>query len=601
MLKSPFFRQIFLPYLLLIAVTTLAFGGFAAVWLRGSYIESLEAAMLNEAKLVADLSAARLEPAQRPALQDEVGRFGVSLGRRITLIDADGTVLADNEADPAHMENHGARPEILQAKADGHGMSIRPSDTIHVDLLYVAHRAQAADGSPFFVRLSYHLTDLRTHLRVLYSAVAIAALAAIGAAGVISFYLARRRAAPLVELTDFANALANGDLDRRILQHEQGEMGRLANSLNKMADSLVDLLSQMAHDKAELLTILASMSDGVIVTDTHQRITLVNQAAAHLLDFSNRDAPGKLLWEVVRMPPLLKAAPQALESRRREVIQLNPTPRRHLEITLSVYPADGAIQGLILVVHDISQSRRYEELRKEFVANVSHELRTPLSVIKGFVETLRDGALAEPTRARQYLATIEKHTDQLSNLVSDLLELSRLESQPGPMRTTRLDVSSVLHRAIDLLMPAAQRKSQNLALSVVADLPTVIGNADYLERAVTNLVDNAIKYTPEHGQITVSAQREDQLVCIEVADDGIGVPPDDLPRIFERFYRVDRSRSREMGGTGLGLSIVKHVAQAHGGSVEVSSIVGAGSVFRLKLPVAPVTVDADATAAPVGR
>jgi two-component system phosphate regulon sensor histidine kinase PhoR len=331
---------------------------------------------------------------------------------------------------------------------------------------------------------------------------------------------------------------------------------------------------------------LASMSEGVIATDTRQRIVVVNQRAGELMDFDGAHAQGKPLWEVVRDEAVLKAAREVLDSGESRAFQISPMVGTHLEITACTYPvAASPPQGLILVAHDTTQSVRYQELRTEFVANVSHELRTPLTVIKGFTETLRDGALADPAKGPKFLATIERHVDQLTNLVSDLLELSKLESTQDLPRAIGFDVSAVVKRAADLLLPAAQRKKQSLRLELPDRLSRIVGDPDYVERAISNLIDNAIKYSPEGGDICVTVSVEAEFVVIEVADNGIGIPPHDLSRVFERFYRVDRSRSREMGGTGLGLSIVKHVAQAHGGAIDVTSTPGVGSTFRLKLPV----------------
>jgi two-component system phosphate regulon sensor histidine kinase PhoR len=266
------------------------------------------------------------------------------------------------------------------------------------------------------------------------------------------------------------------------------------------------------------------------------------------------------------------------------MVQVGPAGGRKLEVTVSVFPARGGAEGIVIVAHDVTESSQYQELRKEFVANVSHELRTPLTVIRGFVETLLDGAVRDPIKGPEYIATIQKHVGQLGNLVNDLLELSSLESQPTAPRLGSVDMAAVVRRAADLLQPAAATKQQQLTVSIPAVLPVVVGNADYLERAVSNLIDNAIKYTRENGRIHVSAAPLDGEVIVEVTDNGLGIPEEDLVRIFERFYRVDRSRSREMGGTGLGLSIVKHVAQAHGGSIDVESEPGKGSTFRLRIP-----------------
>ncbi len=367
-------------------------------------------------------------------------------------------------------------------------------------------------------------------------------------------------------------------------------MGSLAVSLNTMADSLNALLAQTAKDKAELSAILESMSEGVIAINLKQQVVLVNDAAARLLGFNAEGAAGKLLWEIVREPQILKAVRGIGVEDPRTMVQVGPIAGRTLEIIISVFPASGEAQGLVLVAHDITESSRYQELRKEFVANVSHELRTPLTVIRGYLETLREGAIGDPVKGPEFLATMQKHADQLTNLVSDLLDLSRLESQPGMPQSQSVNVASVVRRSAELLQPAATKKGQELIVTLPSALPEVVGNPDYLERAVSNLIDNAIKYTREQGRINVSATEVDGQLVIEVADNGIGIPPQDLARIFERFYRVDRSRSREMGGTGLGLSIVKHVAQVHGGSIEVSSTPGTGSSFRLRIPAAGVTV-----------
>ena len=429
---------------------------------------------------------------------------------------------------------------------------------------------------------------LDQQLHLLYGAMATVVSVAIVLGALVCFYFASRTAGPVLELKEFAEALARGELNRRLLPSEGGEITHLAAALNTMADSLGRLLSQTSKDRAELLAILASMSEGVIATDRRQRIVVVNQRAGDLYGFPWQQAQGKLLWELVRNEDILKAATEVLASREQKAFQVSPASGLFLEVTASTYPADSAVEGLILVAHDTTQSVRYQELRKEFVANVSHELRTPLTVIKGFTETLRDGAINDPVSGRKFLSTIERHVDQLTNLVSDLLELSKLESTPELPRKVSFDVAAVVRRATELLLPAAQRKEQALTMEIGPHAARVLGNPDYVERAVANLVDNAIKYTSERGKIQVVVGRDATSVIVDVIDNGIGIPPQDLSRIFERFYRIDRSRSREMGGTGLGLSIVKHVAQVHGGSIDVASTPGHGSRFRLTLPLPAV-------------
>ena len=410
-------------------------------------------------------------------------------------------------------------------------------------------------------------------------------ICAIAGAGLICYFFARRHTAPLIELNRFAQTLASGNLGRRILVPQKGEVGSLAIALNSMADSLSHLLTQSAKDKSELLAILTSMGEGVIATDMRQHILLVNHASAQLLGFHEGRVQGKLLWEVVRSELIIRATNEVVDGAPGKHFQVGPLTGRHLEVTICTFPQEGPPEGLVIVAHDATESVRYQELRKEFVANVSHELRTPLTAIKGFAETLRDGAMEDPAKGPEFLATIERHADQLTNLISDLLELSKLESHPDLPQCVPVDLGAASRRSVDLLTTAVQKKGHELSISVEPHLPFVIGNTSYLERAIGNLVENAIKYTPERGTIGIAVKTQGAYVVVEVADNGIGIPKDDIPRIFERFYRVDRSRSRDMGGTGLGLSIVKHVAQAHRGVVEVSSTPGEGTTFRLKIPI----------------
>ena len=570
---------------MLICAATTAVAVFAALRLRDSHLEAARAELQDESQLVSVLLIPDLVAGRTSEVERQARAIGQSIRCRVTVIEDDGLVIGDNEADPASMENHRNRPEVIEAQSRGEGSSIRRSHTLQLDLLYYARRLQTSDGKIHFIRLARHLSDLNRELKLLYAALALVVVIAVTAGALLSFYFARRSAAPVLELRDFASALARGELNRRLLLSENGEIGHLAGALNTMADSLGRLLAQTDKDRAELLAMLASMSEGVIATDTKQRVVVVNQRACELLSFSSVEVSGKPLWEIVRDEAILKAAAEVLLSREPKAFQISPAAGRYLEVTACTYPAEGPAQGLVLVAHDTTQSVRYQELRKEFVANVSHELRTPLTVIKGFTETLRDGAINDPITGPKFLATIERHVDQLTNLVSDLLELSKLEGSPELPRRVSFDVCGVVRRAADLLLPTAQRKDQSLVVEIPRTLPRVLGNPDYVERAISNLIDNAIKYTPERGRIHVTGALEGDSVVVEISDNGIGIPPEDLSRVFERFYRVDRSRSREMGGTGLGLSIVKHVVQVHGGAIDVTSVPGQGSKFRLKLPV----------------
>jgi two-component system phosphate regulon sensor histidine kinase PhoR len=585
LLSSRFFRRLFFPYLLLICAATGAVGIFAGLRLRTAYVDSARQAMAGQLGVVAHLLKEDLAVARAATLTQRTAQVAAELGCRVTVIDAEGKVLADSEADVAHLANHRSRPEVLAAAEYGEGGSIRYSESVGADLLYLARRTTGSDGNVYFIRLAVHLSKLSRELRLLYITLIGVALGAMFVATVICYYFASRSAAPVRELAGFAEAVAGGRMDRQLLHGGSGEIGTLTSSLNTMAGSLNSLVSQLSKERGELLAIVASMNEGVIATDTRQRIVLVNHKAAELLDFPLDSAHGKPLWEVVRNEPILRAAGEVLADGQRRIFQVSHITGRYLEVAACTFPPNGPAEGLVLVSHDTTKSVRYQDLRKEFVANVSHELRTPLTVIRGFTETLMDGAISDPVVAPKFLAKISKHVDQLQNLVSDLLELSALEGTPDIPRRVSVDLAAVARRAADLLQPAAQTRKQLINLEMGEAIPRILGNPDYLERAVSNLIDNAVKYTPEGGAVTVTVSYNHEFVTVEVQDNGIGIPPADIERIFERFYRVDRSRSREMGGTGLGLSIVKHVAQVHGGSVDVSSVPGAGSRFRLKIPL----------------
>jgi len=348
--------------------------------------------------------------------------------------------------------------------------------------------------------------------------------------------------------------------------------------------SFEKVMSQASQDKAQLLTIIASMSEGLIAIDHHQRILLVNRAATQLMNLQLGELRGRLLWEVMPLDEVLKGVSDVLLTGQDRKFRIGPIDTRHLEITICRLPAMQG--GVTILAYDVTEATQYQELRKEFVANVSHELRTPLTVIKGFIETLLDGAIDDQPRAKQYLETVGRHTEQLTNLVNDLLDLSRLDAAAPLAKREPVDLNAAAKKVVELMLPAAQKKRQTLHVELTDPLPPIMGDANYLDRALFNLIDNAVKYTREGGEIRLATGATDGVVTIDVSDNGIGIPLEDQPRIFERFYRVDRSRSREMGGTGLGLSIVKHVVQSHGGTIDVESALGSGSRFSIRLPIA---------------
>jgi two-component system phosphate regulon sensor histidine kinase PhoR len=399
---------------------------------------------------------------------------------------------------------------------------------------------------------------------------ALALLAALSAS--------RRRDRHLAGYARAAWSLARGDLEARCDLGGPAGHEDLGRAINEAAEVLGQRLAGLTGERDTLASMLRGMEDGVLVTDAGQKVILANPSAAKLLGFT-LPAEGRMLWELVRYETFLKSSLEAMERSEPKTLGMD-VEDRHLAVSMTPLP----MGRFLAVVHDATESARYQGLRKEFVANVSHELRTPLTLIRGCVETLQEGAFHDPVKGPEFLGIVAKNAAMLTNLVEDILDLSKLESPQGLPRKLRVDLQTTIHRVLEMRLPFAQKKDQSLTAAVAGTLPVVIGDPDYLERALSNLVDNAVKYTPEKGNIRVSARGLGATVVLEVKDDGIGIPEADLPRIFERFYRVDKSRSREMGGTGLGLSIVKHVVQSHGGIVEVESRPGQGSIFRMVLP-----------------
>lgn len=586
MFRSHFFRQLYIPFVVIIFSVAMIIGLLGAYHLRTAHIDQARHLLRDTVLVVSDFLSVSSEHAGDAALRDQVKSLSTRLGYRITVINAQGTVIADSQADPQTMVSHRFRPEVMMAVSSGDGWDVRQSETVHQDLLYYAKRTQL-HGEVAYIRVAVEIEELYASLRMFYTALTAAVIGCILLAAFAAYLLARRQALPIVEVTAFADQLAGGRLDHRIPQKGHGELSVLVRSLNSMADALNRLLGETRQGEAELQAILESMDEGVIATQASGRILLANEAAAGLLEFDIGSAVDKAAWEVIRNEQIIKAIDHVLHTGRRRQLPAVAHAGKQLDVTICPFAhsaSDGKSSGLVIVLHDVTRGMQYQELRKEFVANVSHELRTPLSVITGYIETLREGAIDDPEKRHQYLQTIQRHADQLANLVNDLLEISRLESGPIIPRKTSADVNAILGKAVDLLRPAADAKRHILDLHLPDPSPFVLGNAETLERAVVNLIDNAIKYTPANGKIDVYATSDSSSVTIKISDNGIGIAPEDIERIFERFYRVDRSRSREMGGTGLGLAIVKHIVQSHGGSVTVESKLNGGSEFRIILP-----------------
>jgi two-component system phosphate regulon sensor histidine kinase PhoR len=519
------------------------------------------------------------------ALEQRLRQLVAGTGFRITVVALDGTVLADSDrsdSDLARMDNHRNRPEIAQALARGEGSAVRHSDTTGLDTLYSARLVHDGSGRSWILRLGRPLSSISELNRELSRILLLAALAALALVALVSWWLTRALFRPLGQLISAANAMGHGDYSVAFDIPEQRELARLGRSLQRIAAHAEAQIRAVEAERDHLRATVAGMSEGVLVTDARGRVRLLNPAFSALFGVPANAPPGDVL-DLAREPRLLDLVRQVLaggSERSLHIERLEPT-RRTLALAASTL---GSEEGAVVVARDITESEQLNRMRRDFVANVSHELRTPLSAIQGYAETLCDGALDERETALRFSQRIVEQCRRLSALLSDLLTLSRLEGRE-PLETLEpVDLRAVAGDAIELVAALAAAKQVSVELLPGAS-PIVPGDPEGLLRLMSNLLENAVKYNQPQGRVTIGLELLESQASIEVADTGIGIPGPALPRIFERFYRVDKGRAREEGGTGLGLAIVKHVAQAHDGRVEVESEPGKGSTFRVVLPL----------------
>jgi two-component system phosphate regulon sensor histidine kinase PhoR len=590
------FWRIFATYLVIVVLCTAAVGFYAVRSVRGFYLDHTEAELQARAALVREHMLPG-SPVETPAeLQTLVQRLERASGTRITVIAVEwpgvarGEVLADSDTDPAQMENHRDRPEVLAALTGVPGRAVRYSDTLRQDMMYVAVPAEKDGRVTAVIRTAVALTRVNEALATLYGSIAVSAVVVAVIAALIGLYVSRRISGQMREIKAGAEQLAAGDFTHKLYVPRVEEFASVAESINHMAGQLDDKLRRLTHERNEREAVLASMVEGVLAVDPDERVIAVNAAAARLLDTDPAAAEGKAIQEVVRNPDLQFVVAQTLGGHRpveADIVMRVGAEERNLQANGTLLHGDdgGDVVGAVVVLNDVTRLKRLESVRRDFVANVSHELKTPVTSIKGFAETLEDGALEDAETARRFVRIIAGQADRLNSIIEDLLALSTLEqSGDSPLlQLEEADLCDVVAVALEVCGPKAEVKSIELC-QVCPERLLARVSPPLLEQAVVNLVDNAVKYSTEGSTVVVALEERDAEVVVSVADEGQGVAREHLPRLFERFYRVDKARSRDMGGTGLGLAIVKHVAQIHGGRVSVDSVVGRGSTFRIHLP-----------------
>ena len=507
---------------------------------------------------------------------------------RFSIIKLDGEVIFDSSRPVEELDNHRERPEILQAAGEGRGQAKRYSQSVQADLLYIALRLDGESGPIGYVRLSSATRLISEELKALESQLIFVILVTLLIVFLVSFLLSRRFYQPIAAATLYAREIAEGNYQLRLPGRTQDEVGVLERSLNELARKTQDRMQRLVESRNQVEAILSGLEEGVVTLDKKERIAHINTAAIALLDLNdNRDSiVGKNVSEAIQIPKiqsLLEAAlSDSVDPDRSLVVN-----DRSLEVAiLTMNSETGSHEGVILVFQDITARGRLDKIRSDFVANASHELKTPLAAIKGIIETIIDDDQMPKEVARNFFFRVLAQTDRLNKIVVDLMQLSRFDSyRDQKVSQDRVDMVRELRQVYSALKTTAEEQDVSLVLQTEEEKVYVSGDSEALSQLISNLVENAIKYSPAQSTVMMRVEREKNLVVIRVEDNGIGISAEEQQRIFERFYRVDPARSREMGGTGLGLSIVKHIADVHDGSVEVTSEEGKGSIFTVRLPV----------------
>ena len=587
--RKPLIWHLYPPYLILVLVALLAIGWYASRSMRHFYLSQIHQNLFNQSQLLKNQFLPLLESTRYSELDRYCKEGGKQIPTRLTVILPDGTVVGDSQAMPAKMENHGDRPEIRQALAGAEGSATRFSDTLGQHMMYVAVAISDDETIRGVVRVSIAIDEIDNQMRSLRIRMTVGGIIIALLVSVVCLLISRRISHPIKNMRQGAERYAQGDLSHRLQPPDTIELAALAEAMNQMAHELEGRIQTVISQRNESQAVLSSMVEGVIALNSQEQIMDINAAATRLLKRSGEELKGRSIQEIMRNRDLHRMVQITLvdgtNSEGDITLYQNGQQILYIHCTPLV-DAGGNRMGILLVMNDVTQLRRLENMRSDFAANVSHEIKTPLTAIQGFVETLAHGSVGNPEEAQRFLGIIQKHVSRLTTIIDDLMQLSRLEQDHDTYRPkySRTAVVEVIRSAIQLCSNAAQKKEITVVIEADGKL-TVNMDADLIEQALVNLLDNAIKYSPTGSDITIGAHKVDHTVEIRIKDQGIGIPTKHQPRLFERFYRVDKARSRNMGGTGLGLAIVKHIIQSHRGWVTVQSVQGKGSTFTLHLPV----------------
>ncbi len=576
--------RIALPTAALVLAALAGLTAYLAPTVRDEHLEVLKRQLMADSRLLAgELGRYADSGALARDAQSRAVFWGERLQARVTVIASGGLVLGDSERDPRTMENHLRRPEVRDALWYGEGYAIRESDTLGYSLMYAAVPFSLADDARGVVRVALPLDAIDREASSLTRTMLVAALLTFLATVLVMILVTSRITRPIRELSQAVTRMGQGDLGARASAVRSDEIGQLGRAFNGMAEQLQERITLYEEEQARLSAVLEHMADGVVMTSTSGQVSLINPAACRLLGTTREEAVGRTYMQIVRHHEIsdLWQLSRETGSEQEEAIELLSQGLYLRVIVTPVADTDGL--GNMVILQDLTAMRQVNRLRRDFVSNASHELRTPIASLKALVETLRDGAIDDPPAAKRFLGRMEVEVDSLAQMAEELLQLTRIETEGERLSKAPVAVVDLISPAVDHLKPQAERAGVSLGMELPPGLEPVTVDADRVRQVVTNLVHNAIKFTDPGGSVVVSAGRVGREMVISVQDTGIGISPEDLPRIFERFYKTDRARTS--GGTGLGLAIAQHVVQAHSGRIWAESTPGKGSVFSFTLPL----------------
>ncbi len=582
-------RKINLLLITLAIIGIVATGLLAHALLQGQFIEGIERRLVTNAHLVREFILAQGER-DDASVAAFIETLSEEAKARITYIDEHGVVLADSDATATSLDNHAQRPEVIQAYAGQVGVSQRYSDSVKIDMYYVAVPISFGNDTMRVIRLSVPLQEIKDFNYQLLRSIVMASMFGMVVAILLGFRFLKVILNPIQDMITASKEIANGRFGKHIHYESKDEMGELAETFNKMSEELEMKIMEIKDQNIKNSAILTSMLNGVIAVDNHKRVMFINPAAEELFQIREETVKGKHILEMFRNNALDEQVQTLINDHILTTIEVEIEEPRHRILNLHSNPIVSSKRaneriGVVIIIADVTEMRKLEIMRKDFVANVSHELKTPLTSIKGFVETLKNGAVDNPTVRDKFLDIIDVETSRLSILIEDLLVLSDIEKRNTMIEKSEIDVVRASDEVCQMMGAIASKKNIRIHFAGHDEIPDLFGNVSWYKQMLINLVDNAVKYTPQDGQVWVSLDEINDELRIAVKDNGIGIEEEHIERLFERFYRVDKARSRSVGGTGLGLAIVKHVVLSFGGRIDVQSVFGQGTEFIVHIPL----------------